>query len=226
MTRGWQTGRRFFTQSPHSANTSRKPATFRPMHRKYPILGGLALGLVLFAATAGSAAEYSGASLPGLASLDAPVRPLDGGGRVRIAQSNSGSQAGASSNEDAAAAEAQKKLKKEPSSGDAAAAAAKKKAKKEPSKDDADVVEARKRLKKEIDRARQGSRDAKDEFNPVRRSPRKRSLQRARRRRILSLRSSRSPPSIPTSTASPASSSSCSSAAASPRTAGRKRFTR
>lgn len=136
------------------------------MHSKYPILGGLALGLVLLAATAiaaGGAAEYSGANLPGLASLDTPAPPLDNSGRVKLAQSNSGSSAGAPSNNDAAAAEVRKKPKKEASSDDAAAAEAKKRAKKETSNDDAAVAEARKRLKKEIDRSRAGAREEKDD---------------------------------------------------------------
>ncbi len=77
------------------------------MHRKYPKLGGLALGLVLLAAAAaatGSAPEYSGASLPGLASRDAPQSSIHGGGNVRTAQSTG------AADEDA---EARKRLKRE-----------------------------------------------------------------------------------------------------------------
>ncbi len=79
------------------------------------MLGGLALGLVLLAlplaaarAATGSAAEYSGATLPGLASRDTPQSSIYGGGRVKTAQND-----GASTDEDAATAEARKKLKKE-----------------------------------------------------------------------------------------------------------------
>jgi hypothetical protein len=74
------------------------------MHRKFPKLGGLALGLVLLAAAAmGSAAEYSGATLPGLASRDA-AQSAPRGGEIKTAQTDSPSDADA---------EARKRLKQE-----------------------------------------------------------------------------------------------------------------
>jgi hypothetical protein len=58
------------------------------MHRKYPMLGGLALGLVLFAANAAASGgpEYSGAVLPGLASRQSSQSSLPAMGKLRIAQ--------------------------------------------------------------------------------------------------------------------------------------------
>ncbi len=70
------------------------------------MLGGLALGLVLLAAPAAAAgsAEYSDAALPGLASPQAARSSMPYGAKVKTAQNDT---------EDAAAAEARKKLKKE-----------------------------------------------------------------------------------------------------------------
>jgi hypothetical protein len=80
------------------------------MHRTYPILGGLALGLVLLAASAPAeaSAEYSGATLPGLALPHPAESSSPVFGKVRTAQN-----AGAPSDGDAAAAEARNRLKKE-----------------------------------------------------------------------------------------------------------------
>ena len=75
---------------------------FVPMHRNSSFAGGLALGLVLLAAWA-SAAEYSGASLPGLPQLDA-ARPFSG--KIRTAENERASSGG-----DAAKEEARKRLK-------------------------------------------------------------------------------------------------------------------
>jgi hypothetical protein len=55
------------------------------MHRRYPNLGGLALGLVLLAAP-GGAAEYSGAALPEPASPNSRHSFAGDGGRIRLAQ--------------------------------------------------------------------------------------------------------------------------------------------
>jgi len=79
---------------------------FLPMHRKYSFVGGLALGLVLLAATA-SGAEYSGASLPGLPPLDANGT-LAFSGKIRTAENKS-----ASPGEDFSTEEARKRLKTE-----------------------------------------------------------------------------------------------------------------
>ena len=75
------------------------------MHRKYPFVGGLALGLVLLAAAA-SAAEYSGATLPGLPSLAYGNSALNG--KVKTVENDA-----ASSRDDAATEEARKRLKQE-----------------------------------------------------------------------------------------------------------------
>ena len=75
------------------------------MHRKYPFVGGLALGLVLLAAAA-SAVEYSGATLPGLPSLAYGNSALNG--KVKTVENE-----GASAIDDAAAEEARKRLKNE-----------------------------------------------------------------------------------------------------------------
>jgi hypothetical protein len=75
------------------------------MHQKYPFVGGLVLGLVLLAAAA-SAAEYSGATLPGLPSLAYGNSSLTG--KVKTAEND-----GASASDDAAAEEARKRLKNE-----------------------------------------------------------------------------------------------------------------
>ena len=76
------------------------------MHRKYPFVGGLALGLVLLAAAA-SAAEYSGATLPGLPSLDVYGNSALGG-KVKTVENGA-----ASASDDAASEEARKRLKNE-----------------------------------------------------------------------------------------------------------------
>ena len=75
------------------------------MHRNYPLVGGLALGLVL--AAAASAAEYSGATLRGLPSLDATGN-FAVGGKVKTAENDA-----APSGEDTATEEARKRLKNE-----------------------------------------------------------------------------------------------------------------
>ena len=80
------------------------------MHRKYSIVGALALGLVLLAAASaatGRAAEYSRATLPGLPSLDGSGKAATGG-LVKTAENDA-----APSGDDAAAAEARKRLKNE-----------------------------------------------------------------------------------------------------------------
>ena len=78
------------------------------MHRKYPLVGGLALSLVLLAAASatGRPAQYSGAALPGLPSLDASGDSAAGGG-MKTAEND------APSGDDKAAEEARKRLKNE-----------------------------------------------------------------------------------------------------------------
>ena len=76
------------------------------MHRKYPFVGGLALGLVLLAAAA-SAAEYSGATVPGLPSLDVFGNSALSG-KVKTVENGA-----ASAGDDAAAEEARRRLKNE-----------------------------------------------------------------------------------------------------------------
>lgn len=75
------------------------------MHQKYPFVGGLVLCLVLLAAAA-SAAEYSGATLPGLPSLAYGNPSLTG--KVKTVEND-----GASASDDAATEEARKRLKNE-----------------------------------------------------------------------------------------------------------------
>ena len=76
------------------------------MHRKYPFMGGLALGLVLLSGAA-SAAEYSGATLAGLPSVDAyGTSALRG--KVKTVENEV-----TSSRDDAATEEARKRLKNE-----------------------------------------------------------------------------------------------------------------
>ncbi len=75
------------------------------MHRNYPLVGGLALGLVL--AAAASAAEYSGATLRGLPSLDATGNST-AGAKIKIAENDA-----SPTRDDAAAEEARKRLKNE-----------------------------------------------------------------------------------------------------------------
>jgi len=76
------------------------------MHRKYPFMGGLALGLVLLSGAA-SAAEYSGATLPGLPPVDAYGNSALSG-KVKTVENDV-----ASSRDDAATEEARKRLKNE-----------------------------------------------------------------------------------------------------------------
>ncbi len=79
------------------------------MHRKDSIVGALALGLALLAAASaatGRAAEYSGATFPGLPSLDGSG-DLAAGGPVKTAEND------AASGDDADTAEAHKRLQKE-----------------------------------------------------------------------------------------------------------------
>jgi hypothetical protein len=79
------------------------------MHRKYPFVGGLALGLILLAAATaatGSPADYSGATPPGLPSVGASQNST-AGREAKTAEND------ASSGEDAATEEARKRLKNE-----------------------------------------------------------------------------------------------------------------
>jgi hypothetical protein len=76
------------------------------MHRKYPFVGGLALALVLLAAAA-SAAEYSGATVPGLPWLDV-FGNSPPSGEVKTVENGV-----APASDDAANAEARKRLKNE-----------------------------------------------------------------------------------------------------------------
>ncbi len=75
------------------------------MHRKYPFVGGLALGLVLLSAVA-SAAEYSGATVPGLPWLDVFGNSAPSG-NVKAVEN------GVAPSGDAAAAEEARKLLKD-----------------------------------------------------------------------------------------------------------------
>ncbi len=79
------------------------------MHRKYPFVGGLALGLILLAAAfaaSGRAAEYNGATFPGLPSLDGSEHSA-ARGPLKTAEND------AASRDDADTAEAHKRLKNE-----------------------------------------------------------------------------------------------------------------